>query len=110
MITFYQCLQEYSKQPGAYNFSKKDIKKISFHCRNIYERNDNQPATYTMSVEGDQTFEVRSYPDTFKRTIMGILYRRGKLKSEVPEVKPEVVKKVRTKKIIKKPAYSAKPR
>src|SRR5438105_1189004 len=115
MVTFYQCLQEYLNTPGSYTFGKKDIQRISNYCRDIYDRKPGNPITYTQSIEGNLTFEVRNYPGSFKNTIMGILWRTANtkmeniLKNNKVQVQKEIVKKIRKRVPVKKVAYSAKP-
>ena len=113
MITFFECLQKFYKIPGTFRFSKKQLKAISFRCKIIYDRKiDNPPITYTTNIEEGITFNVRYYPDSFRRIIDGVLWSRHRLHTEkiLPKMfAEEVIKNERKKRVIKKPVYSVKP-
>lgn len=128
MPTFYQCFLEYQKRPDAIKFSKKKIKKLHGHIRRIYDRHENPPISYLESQEGDKIYQVRDYPNSFKKTIVDLLNRLHekeeiRLIQESQESKllkiTEAVNetllalktcgKIRRRKTIIKPEFSAKP-
>lgn len=77
-FTFYQCYQEYLQRPDSFIFSKKKLKKLSNGIKFLYDRRNvtfNKPISYIESQEGDQTYQVRLYPDSFKNTVIGLINR-----------------------------------
>lgn len=127
MPTFHQCFLEYQKRPDAIHFSKKKIKKLHEHIKQVYDRRENPVISYIESQEGDKIYQVRDYPYTFKKTIVDLLNRlHEKEKERVNEenvlidiknnfgIKAKFVdnpfKKKRVRKPITKPEFSAKPK
>ena len=110
MITFYECLLEYQKRPDSIKFSKKKLKKLHQYIKLVYDRNKNPPISYLESQEGDKIYQVRGYPDSFKKTIIGLLNRLHEKEAQRLQIIPKPVKKLRKRKIIIKPQFSAKPK
>lgn len=89
MITFHECLQEYYKLPWAITFSQKKIKKMSTFCKYAFDNrpeNVNRPPKYVESKEGDETFTVRAYPETFRKFIMNVINKTHS--AEIKKVDP----------------------
>lgn len=124
MTTIYECIQKYYKQPDSVRFTKTKIRKIANYCKYAYDIQFPGTITFTISEEDGEIFNVRYYPDKFKKVINraiqkahnSIISNKSKetINQEISEalngLKNIKVKKERKKIAIKKPEFSAKPK
>lgn len=76
MPTVYSRLQEYKKNGGEAEFSKRKYKQLVNCVRYLYDRKPTNPILeYTSSLEGNEVFTVRNYPESFVRIIDAIIRR-----------------------------------
>lgn len=76
MPTVYEILSEFSAAKPGFEFSKKKRRLIAGIIKSVYDKNPkNKPIQYVTSSEGEMEYSVRDYPETFRRTMQGIVLK-----------------------------------
>lgn len=112
MPTFFERLQAYYQKPNSFKFSKKRIRNLHSGISVLWNRqhkNQNIDLPLIESIESEDVFMVRLYPDTYTKTIDGCILKahNGHLaaleteKQHIENAAKKVLKKQPPPKIIK---------
>lgn len=79
MPTIYQRLELYRQSPASVYLSRTRLKKIYNVTKFIYDKRPSNPLiSFVESIEGENVFTVRLYPDAFTKMIDTIILNTAK--------------------------------